>query len=896
MKRLFRKTEFIRKAAIMLLLLATSATAWAQTSASYRAYNTGTKAFETLTANDCTPVTSSTTTMGADNTVTWYVVNSNVTVSDSRIEVLGTVNLILTDGTSMRAEKGLHVPNGVTLNIYGQNNGTGHLYSATEENRVAGIGGNNDETSGTITIHGGSIEAYGNYQSSAIGGGRAAHGGTTTIYGGTVNALGGTYAAGIGGGANGNGGTITITGGTVIARAGTADAVDNSQAIGSGAIVSGGTLTLGDMMVYADENAVTPVASANRENTCHSKYAKLVSCTTHNYVNDECTYCGALDNVPYLAYQTSTKKFTEQTVKAPAIVYSNTTSMGAAGTETWYVVRKNLSISSRIKVNGTVHLILCDGKKLTASAGITVHSGNTLNIHGQSGGSGTLVATTPSEDYAGIGSEGNGGDHSTILGTINIHGGKITAKGDMFSAGIGGGINSGGGNVNIYGGTIMATAGEPNYGQQEAIGQGSSGFSVTRTLADGLRVSYKNNNNYTIADYGDRLATLNQKDVKVEPCTGHNLNSNNKCYYCGLTCYTITYNSNGATGGSVPASTTHVNNDYVTVQSNTGNLVRTGYTFSGWNTKANGTGSNYAEGASFTITGNVTLYAKWTLNTYTVHFNKNHDDATGTMGDQTFTYNKSQKLTANAFTHNGYTFIGWSTTADGSVSYTNGQSVNNLTTQNGAVVNLYAVWQLNTYSITYDLNQGSVATPNPTSYTVASDAITLVNPTREGYTFTGWTGTGLNGPTMTVTIPQGSVGDRSYQATWALTYTIGYDLAGGSLVTPNPTTYTEVSDAITLVNPTRDGYTFAGWTGTDLDEPTINVTIANGSTGDRSSAWLRPTRQATLILTRILPLSIPLARDTTSLGGRVLTSLSLPRMLPSLQTHSATAPIRQFGH
>ena len=70
------------------------------------------------------------------------------------------------------------------------------------------------------------------------------------------------------------------------------------------------------------------------------------------------------------------------------------------------------------------------------------------------------------------------------------------------------------------------------------------------------------------------------------------------------------------------------------------------------------------------------------------------------------------------------------------------------------------------YSISYNLNGGSVATPNPTKYTNNSGPITLVNPTRPYYIFAGWTGTGLDSPTMTVTIPNGSSGDRSYTATW----------------------------------------------------------------------------------------------------------------------------------
>ena len=70
------------------------------------------------------------------------------------------------------------------------------------------------------------------------------------------------------------------------------------------------------------------------------------------------------------------------------------------------------------------------------------------------------------------------------------------------------------------------------------------------------------------------------------------------------------------------------------------------------------------------------------------------------------------------------------------------------------------------FTISYNLDGGTVATPNPTTYTSASSDITLNDPTREGWTFTGWTGTGLNGAQMTVTIAQGSTGHRHYTATW----------------------------------------------------------------------------------------------------------------------------------
>jgi len=157
--------------------------------------------------------------------------------------------------------------------------------------------------------------------------------------------------------------------------------------------------------------------------------------------------------------------------------------------------------------------------------------------------------------------------------------------------------------------------------------------------------------------------------------------------------------------------------------------------------------------------------------TYTVSFQKNNNDATGTMDAQTHTYDAQLALTANSFEYTGYAFAGWATTADGEKAYDDQQSVRNLSTTKGANVELFAKWTAIEYNITYDLAGGTVATGNPATYNVESATITLNNPTKDGYTFAGWTGTGLGAATETVTIAQGSTGARSYTATWTPTFT-----------------------------------------------------------------------------------------------------------------------------
>ena len=138
----------------------------------------------------------------------------------------------------------------------------------------------------------------------------------------------------------------------------------------------------------------------------------------------------------------------------------------------------------------------------------------------------------------------------------------------------------------------------------------------------------------------------------------------------------------------------------------------------------------------------MTLYGKWTPITYTVRFNKNHDDASGTMDDQQFTYGTEQALTANAFTApTGYMFAGWSTTIDGAVEYTDGQSVSNLAIVQDAVVNLYAQWSeyctlfaegsTNQWMTWCDDDEWSVAAAPVKVYTVSGISGSTVTLTEE---------------------------------------------------------------------------------------------------------------------------------------------------------------------
>ena len=144
----------------------------------------------------------------------------------------------------------------------------------------------------------------------------------------------------------------------------------------------------------------------------------------------------------------------------------------------WYVVTSNVRISERIIVSGSVHLILCDGAKLTASSGIEVNDDNALTIYAQSTGSGagSLTVVSPGSSYAGI-----GGGNGTACGTVTINGGRITSRGGYGAAGIG----SGEGDHNFYPqtGTITINGGEVTAtGGQLAAGIGGGYHGQVRTI------------------------------------------------------------------------------------------------------------------------------------------------------------------------------------------------------------------------------------------------------------------------------------------------------------------------------------------------------------------------------------------------------------------------------
>lgn len=198
----------------------------------------------------------------------WYVVKDNTTITD-RIVVSGTSYLILCNGATLNAKKGISVVDGNSLYIYGQEDNFGKLTIDDCDEYFAGIGGDHDRTRGTggnVIICGGEINTKGGDYGAGIGGGYNAAGGTVTVNGGIVRATGGLNAAGIGGGDLGKGGDVGINYGIVWATGGLSDLPNSTKifgaGIGGGFCAEGGRVTINGGYVHAAGGNVPDVYTA----------------------------------------------------------------------------------------------------------------------------------------------------------------------------------------------------------------------------------------------------------------------------------------------------------------------------------------------------------------------------------------------------------------------------------------------------------------------------------------------------------------------------------------------------------------------------------------------------------------------------------------------------------
>ena len=269
--------------------------------------------------------------------------------------------------------------------------------------------------------------------------------------------------------------------------------------------------------------------------------------------------------------------------------------------------------------------------------------------------------------------------------------------------------------------------------------------------------------------------------------------------------YDISFNANAkdATGATPPM---HMSYDETRNLTKNG-FSRTGYIFSGWRLSDAVSGAEYADGASVTnlssaSNGSVTLYAQWTPISYRIRFDGNKADATGTTPEMSMRYGETKPLSTNGFSSTSAKWTGWNASADGTgSSYSNGQSVKNLTETDGGVVTLYAQWSTNSYTVTFvDGHDGTTISTARVRH--GANAIPPTKPHHDGYTATGWERRLYSGVTEDRTVTLAYRANR---------YRIAFDANGGSGTMPNQHLEYDKKSNLSENVFTRTGYSFAGW-------------------------------------------------------------------------------------
>ena len=274
--------------------------------------------------------------------------------------------------------------------------------------------------------------------------------------------------------------------------------------------------------------------------------------------------------------------------------------------------------------------------------------------------------------------------------------------------------------------------------------------------------------------------------------------------------YSVSYDANGGNGSM--SSSEFVYDSEGTLKFNA--FARTGYTFKGWAISPSGN-VVYNDGENVTNlssepNGNISLYAVWEANTYTITYYANGGDGEEIIS--VHTYDTGKELSQNTFSKTGHSFQGWTTSADGNVVYMDGAIVLNLISEQNGNINLYAVWQPNTYTISYNANGGVLPPSDQSGLYGASINLSNILPTRTGYTCKGW----ATSPSGNAEYAAGEVyyldSDIVLYAVWEVNkYSISYNANGGSGSMDSSVHKYDESKFLNANRFGRLGYEFVGW-------------------------------------------------------------------------------------
>ena len=351
-------------------------------------------------------------------------------------------------------------------------------------------------------------------------------------------------------------------------------------------------------------------------------------------------------------------------------------------------------------------------------------------------------------------------------------------------------------------------------------GNGATSGSMSTETASSSTVLYSNafvRSGYTFLNWN---TAANGSGVSYQSSYTYSFAASITLYAIWGQNFTVTYDGNTNTGGTAPSSqSSYVGGATITLQSNTGNLSKTGYLLSGWNTAANGTGTAYAIGQNnLTLSAGVTLYAQWLGATYVLLYTGNGNTSGTVPAIQSYTYGSAGiTLRANSGTlaKTGYTFVGWNTSPDG-LGTPYSVSATGVTIAQDTV--LFAQWTPNETTVTYAYNGSTGGDSIATAvFLTGGSALVLPTPTKTGFAFGGWysdsgysTSVGAGGASYSPSTGSPTV---TVYAKWtANVYSVTYSYngaTGGAGVASG--SFTTGGSAIVLPTPTKSGYTFAGW-------------------------------------------------------------------------------------
>ena len=581
-------------------------------------------------------------------------------------------------------------------------------------------------------------------------------------------------------------------------------------------LVGGKIYAVGGPNAYGIEGAEIHLYNTNSTD--------LVYASSYNSSNIQIlgSFIDKKNGAAYSSSKVSASSLNGVTLRAANVVDRNTTSMRNGV----YAVFGSVNVPDRITISGDVQLYLAHNATLTAERGITVSSGNTLDIYSNGGrlfaGTGNGSNTLAGNYNAGIGSE-NGGKCGTITinngeiyanggnnaagigggnGNIRILGGEVNANGGRYGAGIGSGYNDNGADIKIYGGIVRAVGGS------SAAGVGSGYYSGISSIS----LSYTNTTDKIYASSFDRNVTFMKTMYTSDGDIATANNISGKTLSPTVSTFKVYFETNGAgyvAPIDVPAGRAIAMMPYV---------VKNGYTFDGWYTDSN---FRYKFNDNTAIRQSLTLYAKWSIAGYTVTFDANG----GTFRSGARIDSRQVQPGKNAYTvypsdpsysrgSDTYQFLGWYYDQLGNRAY-NGEVITSNTT-------LYASYQLinRTYTVTFNANGGTFRSGNSSenrtvesgssAYTVYPSDPYFSNTSGE-FEFIGWCYDQLgnrmyNGEAIT--------SDTTLYASYSLktpTYCTVYFDANGGTLSGGSSAKVVYGESVYVPDPYREGYVFDGW-------------------------------------------------------------------------------------